>query len=213
MGAGGEEDFLVFLFPRHFFIMLKKEARKIYREKRMKLSEAERSKLDDLLLIQFQSVDLPFLEVLLSYWPIEENNEPDTHLFTEFLKFRNPELKVCYPVSDFQKISLQAVATDIDTPFEKRNLDIYEPDKGDPVPAGAIDMVFVPLLAFDRDGYRTGYGKGFYDRYLAGCRKDCLRVGFSYFEPFDLMDDRNEFDVPLSLCITPQNIYVFQLLS
>jgi 5-formyltetrahydrofolate cyclo-ligase len=189
--------------------MLKKEARKIYKEKRLKLSEAERVKLDDLMLIQFQSVELPFLQSLLSYWPIEENNEPDTHLFTEFLKFRNPELLTCYPVSDFTTMTMQAVATDIDTPFEKRELNIHEPGKGDPVPAIEIDMVFVPLLAFDQQGYRIGYGKGFYDKYLADCREDCIKAGFCYFDPLDSIDDRNEFDVPLDLCITPQNIYVF----
>jgi 5-formyltetrahydrofolate cyclo-ligase len=81
--------------------MLKKEARKLYREKRMALSEKERTMLDDLLLIQFQTADLPFITSLLSYWPIEENHEPATHLFTEFLRFRNPELKACYPVADF----------------------------------------------------------------------------------------------------------------
>lgn len=189
--------------------MLKKEARRVYKEKRMQLSEAERSKLDDLLLIQFQTVDLPFLESLLSYWPIEENNEPNTHLFTEFLKFRNPELRVCYPVSDFTSLAMQAVATDIDTPFEKKNLNIYEPKDGVAVPVSKIDMVVVPLLAFDTDGYRVGYGKGFYDKYLADCRNDCIKAGFCYFDPLDKVDDRNEFDVPLDLCITPQNVYVF----
>ena len=74
----------------------------------MALSEKERVKLDDLLLIQFQSAELPFIESLLTYWPIEENNEPDTHLFTEFLRFRNPEMKVCYPKSDFASGSMQA---------------------------------------------------------------------------------------------------------
>jgi hypothetical protein len=47
--------------------MLKKEARKIYKEKRVQLSEAERSKMDDLMLIQFQTVELPFIESLRSY--------------------------------------------------------------------------------------------------------------------------------------------------
>jgi 5-formyltetrahydrofolate cyclo-ligase len=189
--------------------MLKKEARKIYKEKRLNLSEAERSKSDDLMLIQFQTVELPFLESLLSYWPIEENNEPNTHLFTAFLKFRNPELKICYPVSSFKTMTMQAIATDIDTPFEKRKLNIYEPDRGDIVPVHEIDMVFVPLLAFDDKGYRIGYGRGFYDRWLAECRDDCIKTGFCYFEPVESIDDRNEFDVPLDLCITPQNIYVF----
>lgn len=190
--------------------MQKKEARELYRDKRMALSEQERMKLDDLLLIQFQSADLPFINSLLSYWPIEENNEPDTHLFTEFLKFRNPELKVCYPVSDFKNGDMQAIATDIDTAFTKKELNIYEPEHGEIVSQQEIDMVFVPLLIFDKNGYRVGYGKGFYDKYLAGCREDCIKAGFSYFEPLDSIDGRHEFDVPLDLCITPQNVYVFE---
>src|SRR5690242_136185 len=106
--------------------MLKKEARILYREKRMALSEQELLKWNDLLLIQFQTADVPFLESLLTYWPIEENNEPDTHLFTEYLKFRNPELKVCYPRSDFSSLNMQAFITDIDTPFTKTKLNIFE---------------------------------------------------------------------------------------
>lgn len=189
--------------------MLKKEARKIYKEKRLNLSEKERVKLDDLLLIQFQSAELPFIESLLTYWPIEENNEPDTHLFTEFLRFRNPELKVCYPKSDFATGTMQAALTDIDTPFTKTELNIFEPQSNDMLTPGEIDMVFVPMLAFDEKGFRVGYGKGFYDRWLAHCRADCIKIGFSYFEPITSLDDRNEFDVPLNISITPHNLYVF----
>jgi len=189
--------------------MLKKDARKLFKEKRLKLSEAERSKMDDLLLIQFQTVDLPFLASLLTYWPIEENNEPNTHLLTEFLRFRNPELKICYPVSNFETTTMYAVATDIDTPFEKKHFNVYEPDGDAFIPPGDIDMVIVPLLAFDQEGYRVGYGKGFYDKWLAECRDDCIKAGFCYFDPVERIDDRHDFDVPLDLCITPQNVYVF----
>jgi len=189
--------------------MLKKEARKIYREKREALPASERAKMDDLMLIGFQAAELPFIYTLLSYWPIEENNEPNTHLFTEFLRFRNPELKIAYPVTDFEKKLITAIVTDIDTPFEKKNLNIYEPQQGDIVPADEIDILLVPLLAFDTRGKRVGYGKGFYDRFLSGCRTDCVKVGFSYFEPVDQFEDCDEFDIPLNLCITPHNIYVF----
>ena len=189
--------------------MLKKEARKLYRDKRQALSEAERMKMDDLMLIRFQGADIPFLHSLLSYWPIDENNEPNTHLFTEFLRFRNPELKICYPVSDFATGVMQAVATDIDTTFTKKELNLFEPDNDETIPAEELDIIFVPLLAFDEEGYRVGYGKGFYDKYLVHCSPHCIKVGFSYFEPFTRLDDRNQFDVPLDLCITPQNLYVF----
>ena len=189
--------------------MLKKEARKLFREQRLALTDAEQSKFDDLMLIQFQSIELPFLHAILSYWPIDENREPNTHLFTEFLRFRNPEVKIAYPVSDFSAITMKAVAVDIDTAFTKKELNIFEPQDGQPVNIDSIDLVIVPLLIADKSGYRVGYGKGFYDKYLAECRPDCIKVGFSYFEPVDQIEDCNEFDVPLNLCITPQNAYVF----
>lgn len=189
--------------------MRKSEARKIYREKRMQLTSQQMVKLDDLMLIQFQSAGIPFINSLLSYWPIEENNEPDTHLFTEFLKFRNPELKVCYPVTDFKAGTMQAVVTDVDTPFLKTQLNIHEPDSKDILLPEHIDLVLVPLLAADSQGYRVGYGKGFYDKYLASCRQDCIKVGLSYFEPIDKLDDLREFDIPLDIVITPGNAYVF----
>lgn len=189
--------------------MLKKEARKLYKEKRMALSEKERVKLDDLLLIQFQSAELPFIGSLFTYWPIEENNEPDTHLFTEFLRFRNPELLVCYPKSDFSSGTMQAVITDIDTPFTKTEWNVFEPQNNEIVDPEEIDLVFVPLLAFDKKGYRLGYGKGFYDKWLANCHPGCMKIGFSYFEPVESIEDSNDFDVPLDLCITPHNFYVF----
>ncbi|HZI52874.1 MAG TPA: 5-formyltetrahydrofolate cyclo-ligase [Chitinophagaceae bacterium] len=189
--------------------MLKREARIIFKEKRMALSEKERVKLDDLLLIQFQTAEIPFIESLLTYWPIEENNEPNSHLFTEFMRFRNPEMKICYPKSNFTVGYMQAVITDIDTPFSKTVLNILEPQSNEIMTPGEIDMVFVPLLGFDKNGFRLGYGKGFYDKWLADCRDDCIKIGFSYFEPIESIDDRNEFDVPLDISITPDNVYVF----
>ncbi len=189
--------------------MLKKEAREIYKEKRMKLSEGERSKSDDLLLLQFQTVGLPFLHSLMSYWPIGIKMEPNTHLFTEFLRFRNPEIKIAYPVSDFNTTTLTAFVVGTDTTFLKKKFNLTEPQKGEIIAPANLDLIFVPLLAIDKKGFRAGYGKGFYDKFLARCRTDCIKVGFSYFEPVDAIDDCNDFDVPLDLCITPHNTYVF----
>jgi 5-formyltetrahydrofolate cyclo-ligase len=189
--------------------MKKEEARKIYKEKRKELADAERSKLDDLVLIQFQTVALPFIHHLLSYWPIEENKEPNTHLFNDYIEFKNPAVKILYPRSDFQNLELEAIAVDADTAFQKNANNIYEPMSGTVIDAGIIDLIFVPLLIFDKQGYRIGYGKGFYDKYLKQCRADCLKLGFCYFDPVDKIDDTHDFDVPLNLCITPQKVYAF----
>src|SRR6266542_1994182 len=106
--------------------MTKEEARKIYKEKRKELPATERSKLDDLMLIQFQKIHLPGIDHLLSYWPIEENNEPNTHLFADFLKFRNPGLKILYPRSNFETMNMEAIEIEADSPFQKNAWNIYE---------------------------------------------------------------------------------------
>jgi len=192
-----------------FTAMTKKELRRIYREKRNNISPAERNKFDDLLLIQFQKAQLPFITSLLSYWPIEENKEPNTHLFTDFLEFTNPELLIAYPKADFATSKMVAVVTNAETDFIKNEHNIHEPGDGYIMRPEEIDMILVPLLTYDKEGYRVGYGKGFYDRYLNNCKKDCIKVGFSYFEPVDSITDKGQFDVPLDLCITPQTVYVF----
>ena len=189
--------------------MQKEEARRIYKEKRSALSDAERAKADDLLLIQFQKIELPHISHLLTYWPIEENNEPNTHLFNDYIEFKNPAIKFLYPKSDFAKQEMEAIEVNADTAFQKNGWNIHEPMDGTVTDAAAIDMIFVPLVIFDLHGYRVGYGKGFYDKYLQQCRPDCVKVGFCYFEPLDAIDDTREFDVPLNLCITPNNAYVF----
>jgi len=189
--------------------MTKKELRKAFKEKRNSLSAAERARFDDLMLIQFQNVDLPFIYSLFAYWPMEHHNEPDIHLFTDYIEFRNPELKIAYPKIDLKGNEMVAILIDEETAFEKNNFGTYEPENTEIIRPGAFDMVFVPLLAIDMEGYRIGYGKGFYDKFLADCRDDCLKVGFSYFEPVQQITDKHEFDVPLNLCITPQSVYVF----
>jgi 5-formyltetrahydrofolate cyclo-ligase len=45
---------------------------------------------------------------------------------------------------------------------------VEEPAGSETVPEPAVDIIVVPALGADRDGYRLGYGKGFYDAFLAG---------------------------------------------
>ncbi|MGO0123125.1 5-formyltetrahydrofolate cyclo-ligase [Desulfothermobacter acidiphilus] len=75
------------------------------------------------------------------------------------------------------------------------------------VPPEEIDLVTVPGLAFDRRGYRVGYGWGCYDRFLA--RSPALRVGLAYdFQVLEAIE-AEEHDQRLHLLITPSRIYYF----
>ncbi len=189
--------------------MLKKEARSVYRKKRDGISFSDRMKWDDLILIRFQAMELPFINYVLSYYPIEQNNEINSFLLTDYLHFRNPNLQICYPKTNPEKLEMSAIICNADSIFESNEYNIPEPADTDSADPGMLDMVLIPLLAFDAKGTRVGYGKGFFDRYLKHCRPDCIKIGLSYFEAADTIEDANEFDVPLDFCITPQRTYVF----
>lgn len=189
--------------------MTKQELRSMYRKKRSALSDQERDKLDDLLLIRFQSLQLPPFQRLFAYWPSEKLKEPSTHLIVRDLQFKLPGLELAYPRCNATGDSFNAILVDEATTFTESAMGITEPDEGLLLEPSEADLVLVPLLAVDQEGYRVGYGKGMYDRFLQGCRPDCLTIGLSYFEPVDKIDDKQEFDVPLNICITPAGTYVF----
>ena len=90
--------------------------------------------------------------------------------------------------------------------LQKNLFNILEP-QSTPIYSGDIDMVLIPMLAFDLRGYRVGYGKGFYDRFLQGITT--RKIGLNFFGAQDQIDDIDEYDVPLDQCITPQKIYTF----
>jgi 5-formyltetrahydrofolate cyclo-ligase len=60
------------------------------------------------------------------------------------------------------------------TPMHRSALGVEEP-AGDAIEVSEIDLIIVPGIAFDRRGFRLGYGKGFYDRFLADV--SALKVG------------------------------------
>lgn len=66
------------------------------------------------------------------------------------------------------------------------------------VPAAELDMVVVPLVAFDRTGARLGYGGGCYDRYLPTVAPECLIVGIAFDEQRVDRVPTDAHDLPLS---------------
>lgn len=189
--------------------MTKQELRKQYKAERAAIHGKERLLMDDLLLLKFQQFDYSSIQTVLTYWPIADHAEPNTHLFSGYLRHLIPGLVIAYPVSDQTSIQMNAVAIHEDTVFHSNSWGITEPKEGAVIHPEQIDMVFVPLLVCDKQGYRVGFGKGFYDRYLVNCRPDIVKMGFSYFEPIDKITDTDQFDVPLTYCITPQYTYEF----
>ncbi len=75
------------------------------------------------------------------------------------------------------------------------------------------DIVVVPMLAFDRRGYRLGHGYGYYDVTLADLktRKAILSVGVAYGQQAVLFNlPAEDHDQKMDIIITPSNVYDFR---
>jgi 5-formyltetrahydrofolate cyclo-ligase len=187
--------------------MYKKELRKKYKDLRQSLSS---SKIEEKSLgianhlLQLNIWDKTYYHLFLS---IEEQKEIDTEFILNILQGKDKEIVVSK--SDFNSLEMTHYLLTDNTKFKKNEYNISEPIYGLEVPVAKIDVVFVPLLAFDIKGNRVGYGKGFYDIFLAKCKPETVKIGLSFFEAEEKIEDVFENDIQLNYCVTPNNIVTF----
>ena len=139
---------------------------------------------------------------------MENQKEVHTDVILNILAGKDKEVIVSR--SDFESCSMVHYLLTDNTKLVLSNYGIPEPVDGIEVPSARMDVVFVPLLAFDEKGHRVGYGKGFYDRFLSECKADVIKIGVSFFEaePHDI--PHNPKDVALDYCVTPKTVYSFK---
>ncbi|SMC69329.1 5-formyltetrahydrofolate cyclo-ligase [Pedobacter africanus] len=186
--------------------MTKAEIRKQAILQRKGLSDAQVAAYSRALLEHFAALDFSSVRTVHVFLPIAEKKEPDTFLFIDWLASQHPGIRIIVPKADFETALMQHYVYAGREGLLKNAYNILEPAKGE-LHTGEVDMVLVPMLAFDLQGYRAGYGKGFYDRFLA--RLGAQRIGLSFFGPVERIDDVNTYDVKLDCCITPERVYYF----
>ena len=187
--------------------MFKKEIRLKYKELRNSLSENQIEELS--LAIANEILSLPIWEKTYFhvFLPIEEQKEVNTEYLLHLLSGKDKE--ICISKSDFESRKMTHFLLTDNTKIKKNEYNIPEPVDGIEVPSNKMEVVFIPLLAFDKQGNRVGYGKGFYDKFLAECNPNTIKIGLSFFEPEELILDVNPTDIQLNYCVTPNKIYEF----
>ena len=148
--------------------------------------------------------DYSFYHIFLS---IEEHKEINTDYILNILAGKDKHIVISK--SDFKTISLKNYLLTDGTVIKKNHWNIPEPVDGIEVNDEKIDVVFIPLLAFDGLGNRVGYGKGFYDNFLANCKPETLKIGLSFFEAETHITDIYDKDIALDYCVTPEKVYKF----
>lgn len=187
--------------------MTKSELRKYYLELRLNLSKSTADELCNKIIHQFiEEINLTSVRLIHIYLPIKSKNEINTFKLIDAINIKYPCIQFVVPV--IKNKIMESVKYQIGEELIANKWGILEPLKLETVNQ-IPDLVITPLLAFDQDGNRVGYGGGFYDRFFEELPLNVSKIGLSFFESIDTIDDLDVFDIPLDVCITPKRIYDF----
>jgi len=184
----------------------KDDIREEYKERRRQMSSDEKFRRDSAVCKAAEGlVSFRYAEYVLLY--AATSDEIDVYEIAR-IAFEKGK-KVCFPRCDKKTHTMKYHIVNSIDELSPDAYGILEPAEDAPVydpasPGGAV--CFVPGLVYDRAGYRLGYGKGFYDRYLSafsGCT-----IGVVYSDYILAEVPRGRFDVSVDILLTEKGVRV-----
>ena len=155
-------------------------------------------------LLELNIWDKSFYHLYLSN---EINNEVETDEIVNLLFMKNKRVFVPKILGK----DLLNIEIDNNTNYFLNQLGIREPISSNQKDASLLEVIFVPLLIFDKLGHRVGYGGGYYDKFLVNIKDDVFKIGLSLFDPIDKIKDIEKHDISLDYIITPKRVYDFTI--
>ncbi len=188
----------------------KKELRALYKNLRSRLSAEEEENFNASILNCFQeNFPLDHISSLHLFLPIRSQKEVNTYPILDYVRKKYPHIQILCSQSNPQTYEMPAFILQEDTPLINNLWGVPEPHNAQAFPHKEIDMVLLPLLVADQKGYRVGYGKGFYDRFLSTCREGVYRVGLSFFPLIPEIMDVEPTDKAMDYCIVRDQLVGF----
>ncbi|PCJ96033.1 MAG: 5-formyltetrahydrofolate cyclo-ligase [Zetaproteobacteria bacterium] len=156
----------------------------------------------------FDNIKMDEKTVLAAYWP--KDRELDTQILIDECFERG--IKVALPIIAQGERILKFAQFDYNTDLMNGQYNVQHPVINDNTAFLEPDIFVVPLLAFDRKGYRLGYGGGYYDVTLEHYKlqKDIVTIGLGYAQQACLFNLPVEHhDIKMDWIITEQNAQCF----
>ena len=179
--------------------------RQLFKKHRSELTDNEVKDLNKAIFKNLMKTDLlkkTYYHIYLSNYL---NNEVETDEVIKLLFKKNKRVYVPKIIGE----NLIHIEINKNTTYLENHFSIREPSSENTSDPKIFDVVFIPLLAYDKSGERVGYGGGYYDRFLLNTKKNVLKVGLSFFEPVEKILNVEEHDIKLDYVITPKIVYNF----
>ncbi|MFR8505942.1 MAG: 5-formyltetrahydrofolate cyclo-ligase [Peptoniphilus sp.] len=179
--------------------MDKKELRKKYTKVRAEVEDKDLK--DKLIRKNLRELDL-YKKAKSVFVFISYRSEVDTKGIIEDILADGKKLLVPL-VKGSEMIAVEVKGID---DLEPNKMGILEPKDGEEVTE--VDLTLTPGLAFDKAGYRLGYGGGYYDKFFA--KVDTIRMGIGYYDQFVESLVHEEYDKPLQYLLTDRGLIEFE---
>ncbi len=184
-------------------MQIKKELRKELKAKRKNIEKKQQS--DESIRENLICSDL-YLEAkqVLLYAHLDDEINMDDCINDALLLGKRVALPVCTDDSGNMEFYYIRSMRDLKAGF----FGVREPDinKCEKVIDFSGSICIVPAIAYDKKGYRLGYGKGYYDRFLKN--NTLISVGVCYNELIEDNLPRDEYDIPVNYIITQNGLIV-----
>ena len=183
---------------------VKKGIRKELTEKRKMLSGPEKEKYSFELYQNICSLDeFKNADTVMSFWPLE--NETDVKKINKAVLDMGKTLAL--PLCEKKSPDMNFRIIRSFDELEKGSYSIYEPKECCPIFMPKDDgktVCLVPALGYDNEGFRIGYGGGYYDRYLS--KYGITAIGVVYHPFITAKLPRSEFDKAVHILVTDREI-------
>ena len=193
----------------------KNELRAELLERRRNLTAEDRNSWDEKIAnILLGSISYRFCDILLAY--SSTKIEVSTDIIIDKALGQN-KIVAC-PISNAEDNTMSFAAISSRSDLIVGEYDILEPPKTNPLWSDFLNsgksgnnkqklaICIVPCLAYDAHGYRIGYGKGYYDRFLSAFEGTKIGLCYSSFKSEKL--PRGKYDVKLDVIITEKGVTV-----
>tara|TARA_B100000282_G_scaffold181457_1_gene131809 strand:- start:37 stop:603 length:567 start_codon:yes stop_codon:yes gene_type:complete len=182
------------------------DLRRIYKKKRAVIKDNTLNAASKIIFDSFiKYIGKKKLSILLYHSSIGHHEIPTIHWFSKLKKHHN----VFVPKILDNLLDMEAIKWTENIELEKNKFGILQPVSVCYEEAKRLDVIVVPLLCFSKSGHRVGYGKGFYDRFLVRCKKKVQKIGISFFDKYEKIDDITKLDQKLDIIITPSKLIQF----